>query len=82
MWSFGVMMWEVASMGKLPWYELDNWSQVQACIMGGGVMACPEGCTPELYGVMKRCWTPGSRVRPEIGAIRGALRAIQENSEA
>ncbi|KAL1493064.1 hypothetical protein ABEB36_011201 [Hypothenemus hampei] len=61
-WSYGVVLWEMATLASQPYQGLSN-EQVLRYIMDGGTMQRPEDCPDKLYEVMSMCWnhTPGLR---------------------
>uniref|UniRef100_A0A8C4X3I3 BMX non-receptor tyrosine kinase n=1 Tax=Erpetoichthys calabaricus TaxID=27687 RepID=A0A8C4X3I3_ERPCA len=58
-WAFGILMWEVYSLGKQP-YELFNNSQVAQKIMQGYRLYRPQLACEEIYKIMKSCWHEAS----------------------
>ncbi|KZC04523.1 Muscle, skeletal receptor tyrosine protein kinase, partial [Dufourea novaeangliae] len=67
-WSFGVVLWEVYSLGKQPYYGHSN-EEVVTLIFQGIMLIPPEGCPPFICQLMKECWKtePKDRIKfPEI----------------
>ena len=62
-WSFGVVLWEMATLGSEPYQKLTN-DQVVQYVIDGGVMERPEGCPDRLYNLMESCWQHHARRRP------------------
>lgn len=62
-WSFGVLLWELATMGGMPYPALQN-SEVYEALKTGYRMPCPEGCPPELHNLMLRTWL----FQPDVGS--------------
>jgi serine/threonine protein kinase len=54
-WSFGVVLWEIFTYGKQPWYEFAN-HEVIAKVTEGGLLTQPEDCPDQIYEVMLDCW--------------------------
>ncbi|XP_067664724.1 BDNF/NT-3 growth factors receptor-like [Haliotis asinina] len=54
-WSFGVVMWEIFTYGKQPYYELSNIEVIQ-CIQNGHLLDCPQICPDDVYKMMLGCW--------------------------
>lgn len=50
-WSFGVLLWEVFSMGLMPYTGLPN-RVVMELVTGGGRLDSPNGCPPFIYNLM------------------------------
>ncbi|NXC00303.1 KSYK kinase, partial [Orthonyx spaldingii] len=55
-WSFGVLMWEAFSYGQKPYKGMKG-GEVAQMIERGERMERPEVCPPEVYSLMKLCWT-------------------------
>ncbi|XP_030680036.1 insulin receptor-related protein [Nomascus leucogenys] len=73
-WSFGVVLWEIATLAEQPYQGLSN-EQVLKFVMDGGVLEELEGCPLQLQELMSRCWQPNPRLRPSFTHI---LDSIQE----
>ncbi|XP_046574467.1 NT-3 growth factor receptor-like [Haliotis rubra] len=54
-WSFGVVMWEIFTYGKQPYYELSNIEVIQ-CIQNGHLLDCPQISPDDVYKMMLGCW--------------------------
>ncbi|CAL8276533.1 unnamed protein product [Merluccius merluccius] len=55
-WSFGVLMWEAYSLGQKPYKGMKG-NEVMQMIDSGKRMDPPVNCPPEMYELMKKCWT-------------------------
>lgn len=67
-WSFGVVLWEVYSFGKQPYYGHTN-EEVVKLIFQGIMLIPPEGCSQLACRLMQECWKtdPKDRIKfPEI----------------
>ena len=62
-WSFGVVLWEMATLASQPYQGLTN-EQVLKYVIDGGVMERPEGCPDRLYALMECCWQHHAKKRP------------------
>jgi serine/threonine protein kinase len=54
-WSFGILMWECFSLGKLPYKGMNN-TQAREQIEVGYRMEAPPLTLEGAYPVMRRCW--------------------------
>ncbi|XP_046398133.1 insulin-like peptide receptor [Ischnura elegans] len=54
-WSYGVVLWEMATLASQPYQGLSN-DQVLRYVIDGGVMERPENCPDKLYELMRICW--------------------------
>lgn len=72
-WSFGVLMWEAYSYGQKPYKGMKG-GEVSQMIESGKRMDCPPKCPPELYQLMKLCWTYKVEDRPSFVSVELQLR--------
>lgn len=61
--SYGVVLWEMATLASQPYQGLSN-DQVLRYVIDGGVMERPENCPDKLYQLMRRCWEHRPSNRP------------------
>uniref|UniRef100_A0A3B3VTG3 Tyrosine-protein kinase receptor n=1 Tax=Poecilia latipinna TaxID=48699 RepID=A0A3B3VTG3_9TELE len=71
-WSLGVVLWEIFTYGKQPWYQLSN-NEVIECITQGRVLQRPRTCPKEVYDLMLGCWQREPHMRLNIKKIHGLL---------
>ncbi|XP_073083101.1 NT-3 growth factor receptor isoform X4 [Manis javanica] len=74
-WSFGVILWEIFTYGKQPWFQLSN-TEVIECITQGRVLERPRVCPKEVYDVMLGCWQREPQQRLNIKEICKILHAL------
>uniref|UniRef100_A0A8C3AZ86 Tyrosine-protein kinase n=1 Tax=Cyclopterus lumpus TaxID=8103 RepID=A0A8C3AZ86_CYCLU len=72
-WSFGVLMWEAYSYGQKPYKGLKG-NDVMQMIEGGRRMEAPGNCPPEMYDLMRTCWTYKADERPGFKVVEPRLR--------
>ena len=53
MWSFGVLLWEIYSFGRVPYPRIPL-ADVVKHVEKGYQMEAPEGCPKRIYQVMKQ----------------------------
>jgi len=53
MWSFGVLLWEIYSYGRVPYPRIPL-AEVVKHVEKGYRMEAPEGCPPGIYDIMKK----------------------------
>ncbi|XP_078685323.1 uncharacterized protein LOC144918410 [Branchiostoma floridae x Branchiostoma belcheri] len=74
MWSFGVLLWEIAAFGEEPSYQRHLSCPKLVGILRQGVrLERPPGCPEKLYDVMKSCWQEDPSVRPEPAELEREL---------
>ncbi|XP_071957223.1 fibroblast growth factor receptor 4-like [Antedon mediterranea] len=61
-WSFGIVVWEIITLGARPYAELSA-RQVMTALQAGKRLEKPSHCSDYLYKVMTGCWheVPGKR---------------------
>ncbi|XP_055041549.1 NT-3 growth factor receptor isoform X1 [Misgurnus anguillicaudatus] len=74
-WSFAVIMWEIFTYGKQPWFQLSN-NEVIECITQGRVLDRPRLCPKEVYDLMLGCWQREPQQRLNIKDIQKVLYAL------
>ncbi|KAK5639789.1 hypothetical protein RI129_010600 [Pyrocoelia pectoralis] len=67
-WSFGVLLWEIMSMGYMPYTGCAN-RQVMQLVTSGGRLEPPTNCPGPIYGIMTQCWHPDPDQRPNFKLI-------------
>jgi len=72
MWSFGVLLWEIYSFGRVPYPRIPL-ADVVMHVERGYRMEAPEGCPAEIYAVMKQAWEIRSEDRPTFQNVLGRL---------
>lgn len=72
-WSFGVLMWEAFSCGQKPYKGMKG-NDVMQMIESGGRMEAPLNCPPEMYDLMRTCWTYKADERPSFAEVEPRLR--------
>ncbi|XP_064404176.1 proto-oncogene tyrosine-protein kinase ROS-like isoform X2 [Halichondria panicea] len=67
-WSFGVLLWEIMSLGNQPYPGRIN-QEVLQFVTGGGRLEKPEKCPSKIYHLMQNCWKRYSSDRPHFDSI-------------
>ncbi|XP_056395092.1 vascular endothelial growth factor receptor kdr-like isoform X2 [Hyla sarda] len=63
-WSFGVLLWEIFSLGASPYPGVQIDEDFCCRLKEGTRMRSPEYCTPEMYQTMLDCWQGVPTDRP------------------
>ncbi|XP_063295286.1 high affinity nerve growth factor receptor [Pelobates fuscus] len=74
-WSFGVVLWEIFTYGKQPWYQLSNTEAIE-CITQGRELERPRTCPTEVYTIMQGCWQREPQQRLNIKEVHSKLQAL------
>ena len=62
-WSFGILMWEIFSLGEIPYPGMDS-KEVIRQLKRGYRMDIPQHCPTEIYQIMTCCWHVNPEDRP------------------
>ena len=76
-WSFGVLMWEVFSFGKVPYADHLN-RNVAEHIKKGLRLEITESCPQDVYAIMQQCWATNPTQRPRFADIVLMLREKED----
>lgn len=78
-WAFGVLLWEIMTLGEQP-YQAKNNVEVLNHVREGGHLDRPKVCPNEMYELMKYCWRFSPDERPTFRYCLEVLRALRENT--
>ncbi|XP_062311054.1 tyrosine-protein kinase Tec isoform X1 [Osmerus eperlanus] len=67
-WSFGVLMWEVFTRGRMPFEQSPN-HQVVLMVSQGQRLYRPKMATAAIYHIMLRCWQEKPEERPSFSQL-------------
>uniref|UniRef100_M3ZW11 receptor protein-tyrosine kinase n=1 Tax=Xiphophorus maculatus TaxID=8083 RepID=M3ZW11_XIPMA len=68
-WSYGVLLWEIFSLGKSPYPNVVVDTNFYKMIKDGHHMEQPEFAPNEMYHLMKLCWSGEPTHRPTFKTI-------------
>ncbi|XP_029104320.1 high affinity nerve growth factor receptor-like [Scleropages formosus] len=77
-WSFGVVLWEIFTYGKQPWYQLSN-SEAIECITQGRELERPRICPKEVHLLMQGCWQREPQQRLVMKDLHARLLVLVKN---
>ncbi|CAG2069298.1 unnamed protein product, partial [Timema podura] len=63
MWAFGVLVWEIMTLGQQPYPARTN-LEVLHYVRTGGRLGRPSNCPEELHQLMLKCWSYNPESRP------------------
>ncbi|XP_050068211.1 mucin-5AC [Anopheles maculipalpis] len=72
MWSFGILLWEIYSFGRVPYPRIPL-ADVVKHVGSGYKMEAPEGCPPEIYEMMRQAWDLVPDKRPTFAELKRRL---------
>lgn len=76
-WSFGILLWEVFTLGCVPYPGKSN-EEVMEFVQNGGTPSKPDLCTNDLYELMFGCWNLSPPDRPNFTVLKTKLLGIKE----
>ncbi|XP_072546337.1 proto-oncogene tyrosine-protein kinase ROS isoform X2 [Salminus brasiliensis] len=76
-WAFGVLLWEIMTLGKQPYPAFSN-QEVLHHVNVGGRLPAPAECPQSLYSVMLECWRKQPRERPSFRCLHTTLNKLRE----
>ncbi|XP_072909119.1 tyrosine kinase receptor Cad96Ca isoform X2 [Hemitrygon akajei] len=78
-WAYGILLWELYSLGSSPYPEFETAKEVVYNICSGYKMKAPQQCRHEVYEMMGYCWTDRHEERPPFSDITKYLEDLVEN---
>lgn len=79
-WSFGVLMWEIVTLGSTPYCTMGA-REVMRRVREGYRLDKPAHCRSELFRVIIKCWAADPSKRPTFAELKQELGALLENPE-
>ncbi|KAI8514474.1 hypothetical protein Bbelb_070650 [Branchiostoma belcheri] len=74
-WSFGVLLWEVAQLGRTPYPGMEGADRIFDALQNHFRLPRPQLCTEERYQLMLKCWKFNEKTRPDATTVRKLLEA-------
>uniref|UniRef100_T1H9Y5 receptor protein-tyrosine kinase n=1 Tax=Rhodnius prolixus TaxID=13249 RepID=T1H9Y5_RHOPR len=74
-WSFGVLVWEIVTLGSTPYPGLSA-PDVMKKVKEGYRLDKPEHCRRELYNIMFYCWNEDPKERPDFTELVDLLEQL------
>ncbi|KAK1158783.1 tyrosine-protein kinase receptor TYRO3-like isoform X2 [Acipenser oxyrinchus oxyrinchus] len=74
-WSFGVTMWEIVTLGQTPYPGVEN-CEVYEYLLKGSRLKQPPGCLDEVFEIMHSCWNANPKGRPSFHSLIGQLEEV------
>ncbi|XP_038186869.1 leukocyte tyrosine kinase receptor isoform X2 [Arvicola amphibius] len=79
-WSFGVLLWEIFSLGYMPYPGHTN-QEVLDFIIKGNRMDPPRNCPGPVYRIMTQCWQHQPELRPDFTSILERLQYCTQDPD-
>ncbi|KAA8577953.1 hypothetical protein FQN60_016860 [Etheostoma spectabile] len=68
-WSYGVLLWEIFSLGGSPYPDLPMTQQFYTSLKRGYRMSRPDHAPNDIYDLMKLCWEEKPESRPSFSSL-------------
>jgi hypothetical protein len=78
-WSYGILMWEVVTIGDNPYPDIDS-KDVLMRLEEGYRMPEPAGCPDGLYPLMVEAWAMRADDRPTFAELKAAISDLYEET--
>jgi c-src tyrosine kinase len=79
MWSFGILLWEIYSFGRVPYPRIPL-ADVVKHVEKGYKMEAPDGCPPEVYEIMRQAWHLQPDERPSFRGVKDELGRLKSKT--
>ncbi|XP_061607443.1 platelet-derived growth factor receptor beta-like isoform X2 [Phyllopteryx taeniolatus] len=74
-WSYGVLLWEIFSLGESPYSDLPVTHQFYVALKRGHRLTRPQHANSNIYDVMQACWSEHPGSRPPFSSLVASLDA-------
>lgn len=71
-WSLGVAIWEIFSLGAMPYVGLSNMEVIEF-VEGGRHLLKPAHCPDPVWEVVQACWKHNPHDRPSLDQIHSTF---------
>ncbi|CAH3043290.1 unnamed protein product [Pocillopora meandrina] len=78
-WAFGVLLWELVTLGGTPYPTVNN-RELLRLLKDGYRMEKPDICNDEMYKMMRECWLENPFDRPTFTLIRERLEEMMQKN--
>ncbi|OXA54340.1 Macrophage-stimulating protein receptor [Folsomia candida] len=68
-WSYGVTIWEIFSLGDEPYPDLEDMLDMIRFLNSGQRLPCPKSCDAETCNLMQQCWEIDITKRPTFNDL-------------
>ncbi|UMM17025.1 hypothetical protein L5515_013785 [Caenorhabditis briggsae] len=78
-WSFGVLLYEIFSLGEQPYEDLNRPEEIIESIRKGRIPAHPKYCSKQTYKIMQSCYQSFVSRRPNFTQLKNAFHVQSTN---
>ncbi|XP_065213912.1 integrin alpha-PS2-like [Planococcus citri] len=68
-WSYGIVLWEILTLGATPYPSLQNVDKLFFTLRSGYRLEKPPNCSVETYSLIQKCWSLLPEDRPTFTMI-------------
>nr|XP_055192805.1 tyrosine-protein kinase STYK1 isoform X1 [Nyctereutes procyonoides] len=79
-WSFGILLYEMVTLGAPPYPEVPPTSILQH-LQRRKIMKKPSSCTHTMYSLMKSCWRWSEENRPSLQELHSRLETAAQTAD-
>ncbi|XP_022330713.1 tyrosine-protein kinase CSK-like isoform X1 [Crassostrea virginica] len=79
MWSYGILLWELYSFGRVPYPRIPL-ADVVMHVEKGYRMEAPEGCPKQIYNLMLKAWNLNPADRPTFKEALAELQNLRSTT--
>nr|XP_025851007.1 tyrosine-protein kinase STYK1 isoform X2 [Vulpes vulpes] len=79
-WSFGILLYEMVTLGAPPYPEVPPTSILQH-LQRRKIMKKPSSCTHTMYSLMKSCWRWSEESRPSLQELHSRLETAAQTAD-
>uniref|UniRef100_A0A7M4ED69 Tyrosine-protein kinase n=1 Tax=Crocodylus porosus TaxID=8502 RepID=A0A7M4ED69_CROPO len=79
-WAFGILMWEVFTLGKQPYELYDNMQVIQK-VCEGYRLYRPQLASKNIYQIMYSCWHELPEKRPTFLQLQSFIELLREDDK-
>ncbi|RWS22376.1 hypothetical protein B4U80_05474 [Leptotrombidium deliense] len=72
-WSFGVVLWEIFTLGNEPYNDSVVFTKLLTALKNECKLEKPVYCTDNMYSIMLKSWNIQAHSRPTFGSLRDDL---------
>ncbi|XP_066596406.1 vascular endothelial growth factor receptor 1-like [Prorops nasuta] len=77
-WSFGVVLWEIATLGTFPYPNISDQQLLHYVLHNQGRLEKPISISNEVYDLMLQCWSSQPHRRPNFENLILSLKLLEE----
>ncbi|XP_039709091.1 tyrosine-protein kinase STYK1 [Pteropus medius] len=78
-WSFGILLYEMVTLGAPPYPEVPPISILQH-LQRRKIMKRPSSCSHTMYNIMKSCWRWSEDSRPSLRELRSGIETAAQTA--